>query len=130
MSLYTIALERIFADAKVYVALLTGPPDSYGAHEQEVVAPWYTRQATDAWAVTSDMEGVYLTHTDPLVWSAVTGSDLTIHAWGIYLDEEPGGALVAAGLIKNINMKDQPRLLQVGDQARFLAGGIRIRSGI
>lgn len=128
MPLYDQALTRILPNGEsAYVALLTHAPGVDGTGEVEASYAGYARIDHTDWAAHTNTGGWYLSNTGTIVFPAVTGSSITVRAWGIYLAEKPD--LIASGLMLNSFGYPAPQFLAVGDQARFLDNALQIRTG-
>lgn len=130
MALYPQALLRILPSGEsAYLALLTKGPEIDGTHEEEADYLGYARVEHVSWATHQDLDGAwYVSNTGSIVFPAVTGSALYVYSWGVYLNPS-GGDLIASGPVLNAMGWEQPQFLWVGDQARFLDGSLKIRSG-
>lgn len=128
--LYATALQRILpTGVNVYVALLTTPPDSDGLNEGEASYAGYARIAHSAWATHLDAGSEwYLSNTGTIVFAAVTGSAIVVPAWGIYAGAVGGNLLLSGPMLNSISVAVAANLA-VGDQARFLDDGLKIKTG-
>lgn len=124
MPLYEPALALLIPDGIVHsLALFTTAPGINGTGGVEASYTGYSRPTLDAWASASDVGGWYRANNKPIVFPAVTGAPITVHAWGIYRN----GLLLASGPMMDSLYQETPQLLLVGDQARFLDAAFRIR---
>lgn len=128
MPLYQEALQRILpVGGDLYVALLTTAPGIDGTGETEASYTGYARVLHSSWGTHTDTGGWYGSNSGAIVFSAVTGADITVRAWGLYVDGKP--ELVASGPMMNGFGVVAPQLLLVGDEARFPDDALKIRTG-
>lgn len=124
MPLYEPALALIIPDGVVHsLALFTTAPGIDGTGGVEASYTGYARVTCDAWASASDSGGWYRTNNKAVAFAAVAGSPVTVNTWALYL----GAVLLASGPLMDNLYREQPQLILVGNQARFLSGALRIR---
>lgn len=130
MPFYDAALSRILPNGEdMYIGLLVAaPPLVEGTDETEASYTGYARQLNTAWTLSLDGDGWLVSNTGAILFPAVTAAPITVHWWGMYTTLV-GGNLFAAGPVMNSSYVEVPQLLLVGDQARFNAGTLRIRTG-
>ena len=99
--------------ASRYLALFVGDPTDANDTTKEIVAAWYTRKPTGAWA--SPTVGV-TENLSIIQYNPITLSQVVISHWGIY-DALSSGNLLYSGqfvLAKTFNVDDFP-LIAAGD---------------
>ena len=130
--LKTQTLDLITNDASRYIALFTTAPSSVdGTGGIEVSAGWYARVNLTAasWSDDPPTPGgaIYRRSTDAYSYAPITGSDVTVVAWGIY-DAASGGNLLAFGPVAAPDGSSVADFF-VGQTITFDVGGIVIVIG-
>lgn len=95
------------APTSVYLAMFVADPTDNNVTANEVSGAWYARQEVTSWAAPVG-SGVSTSNSNQIVFSAVTGSAVTITHWGIY-DAVTTGNLLASGVLP------APKVLNVDD---------------
>lgn len=109
----TLNDELVTPYASRYLALFIADPTDNNITANEIVAGWYTRMPTGAWATPTT--GV-TSNNNAIQYAAVTGSQVVISHWGIY-DAATSGNLRFSGafVTEKVFNIDDIALLNPGD---------------
>lgn len=109
----TLNDELVTPYASRYLALFIADPTDDNITANEVVAGWYARRPTGAWATPTT--GV-TSNNNAIQYAAVTGSQVVISHWGIY-DAATSGNLRFSGAFETAKVFniDDVVLLNPGD---------------
>lgn len=93
--------------ASRYLALFIADPTDANLTANEIVAAWYARRPTGAWA--SPTTGS-TANSNEIKWNAVSGSQVAVTHWGIYDAATAGNLLYsfAFDISKTFNVDDIP----------------------
>ena len=95
------------ATAATYLALFIADPTDDNVTANEVSGGWYARQQVTSWAAPVGT-GATTSNSNEVVFSAVTGSAVTVTHWAIY-DAATSGNLLGSGALtasKVLNVDD------------------------
>lgn len=104
--------------SSVHLALFVADPTDNNLTANEVVGSWYGRQPISSWTAPTGT-GVATANSNQIVFSAVTGSPVTVTHWGLY-DAANSGNLLASGAFS------ATKVLNVDDILAVNAGDLQL----
>lgn len=101
------------ATGATYLALMMSDPTDANNSATEVTGAWYARQRITAWtAPAEDSDSSWISNTNDIEFSSVTGSAVTSTYYAIY-DAPTAGNLMSSGpwtAAKVLNVDDVPMI--------------------